>query len=98
MYQKIKKILLEDPDVENETYIVVFENFGDYALNIQILYYSMHTDYASYLQVKQRINLEILKLCEHIGVDIAFPTQTLYMQRTPKVPVKPQEVFPVHKV
>lgn len=91
--KKIKNILLEDPDVENDTYIVVFENFGDYALNIQILYYSMHTDYASYLQVKQRINMEILKLCEHIGVDIAFPTQTLYMQRTPKTPVKSGEVL-----
>lgn len=84
--KKIKKILLEDPDVENDTYIVVFESFGDYALNIQILYYSKYTDYASYLQVKQRINLEILKLCEHLGVDIAFPTQTLYMQRQSSTP------------
>ena len=78
---RIKEILKKDPDVENETYIVAFENFGDYALNIQILYFSMHTSYAPYLEVKERINLEILKLCEELGVTIAFPTQTLYMQK-----------------
>ena len=48
---RIKEILKKDPDVENETYIVAFENFGDYALNIQILYFSMHTSYAPYLEV-----------------------------------------------
>ena len=77
----IKNILYLDTDVEKETYLVTFENFGDYALNIQIYYFSLYTDYATYLQVKQRINFEILRLCEDLNINIAFPTQTLYMER-----------------
>lgn len=84
--EKIKHILSKDPDIEDDTYLVAFENFGDYALNIQILYYSMLTDYASYLHVKQRVNLELLKLCEDLGINIAFPTQTVYMQNVANTP------------
>ncbi len=77
---RIKDILEKDEGVENNTYLVAFENFGDYALNIQIIYYSIDTSYASYLQVKERINIGILQICKDLNITIAFPTQSLYIQ------------------
>ena len=79
----IKAYLEKQPDIEPETALVTFENFGDYALNIQIIYYVLKTDYPSYLTVKENINLELLGICEHLGISIAFPTQTIMVENTP---------------
>lgn len=76
----IKQILGNCNEVENETYLVNFESFGDYALNISIIYFSLETSYAPYVQVKEEVNLQILSLCEKLNIEIAFPTQTICMQ------------------
>lgn len=77
---RIKDLLAAHPDIENESFLVAFENFGDYTLNIQITYFSLRTDYASYLSIKETINIQILELCHELGVNIAFPTQTVIIE------------------
>lgn len=78
---RVKALLAAHPSVENDSFIVAFENFGDYALNIQILYFSTATSYAPYIAVKEDINLQLLALCEEMEIDIAFPTQTIVTQQ-----------------
>lgn len=77
---RIKACLQAHPTIEADTSLVAFEHFGPYALSIQIIYYVLKTDYASYLAVKEEVNLEILTICERLGVSIAFPTQTLFIE------------------
>lgn len=78
---RIKAIIAKTPHVQEGTALVAFESFGDSSLNIQVIYFSLLTDYASYLQIKESINLEILALCEELGIEIAFPTQTVYIAK-----------------
>lgn len=77
---KIKSYLEAHPTIEAGTSLVAFENFGAYALNIQIIYYVLKTDYSSYLAVKEAVNLELLAICDSLGISIAFPTQTLLIE------------------
>lgn len=74
---QIRKMLLHMEDLESETALVHFTNFGDYSLNIKIVYYTYATQYAEYLAVQERVNLNVLKICELNHIEIAFPTQTV---------------------
>lgn len=74
----IKNLIVRHPDIESNTALVHFISFGDYSLNIQIIYYTLKTDLASYSAIKEAVNLEILDLCNRYQVEIAFPTQTIY--------------------
>ncbi len=64
--------------VEKDSVLVNFIKFDDYSLNIQITYFPLLVDKKSYLQIQEDINLKILEICNRLGVEIAFPTQTLY--------------------
>lgn len=75
---EIKDLITRHPDIESDTVLVHFTSFGDYSLNIQIIYYTLKTDLSSYLTIKEAVNLEILSLCNRYQVEIAFPTQTIF--------------------
>jgi MscS family membrane protein len=75
----IKKIIEEDEEFEHSFYMVMFTEFGAYSLNIFIYCFSKTTDWAESLRVKEKFNLKIMQLVEDVGVEIAFPSQTIYM-------------------
>ncbi len=79
----IQDYLETHADIEAGSSLVTFESFGDYALNIQIIYYVLKTDYSSYLAVKETVNLALLDLHERLGITIAFPTHTLMLEKFP---------------
>lgn len=76
---QLRQIITQHSDIESDTVLVHFTNFGDYSLNIQITYYTLKTDLTSYLAIKEAINLKILEVCEAHEISIAFPTQTILM-------------------
>lgn len=74
---RIQALLNTFDQIEKETIAVHFTSFGDYSLNIQIIYYTYHTQLAPYLAIQEDVNIKLLKLCDELNVDIAFPTQTI---------------------
>ena len=94
-YEKMKKaiqileeILEERKDLE-EAKMVRFRAFGAHSLDIHVLYRVSGTDWAAYLKAEEEINLEILRRFDEEGIEIAFPTQTLYVKGTEV----PEEAF-----
>lgn len=57
-----------------------FKEFGDSSLNFEIVYYINSTEYATYMDIQQDYNFQIYEKFEEMGVDIAFPTRTLYIR------------------
>jgi small-conductance mechanosensitive channel len=57
-----------------------FKAFGDSSLNFEIVYYVNSADYAVYMDIQQDYNFQIYEKFEEMGVDIAFPTRTLYIR------------------
>lgn len=76
---QIKQMLEQFETIEKDTVLVHFNSFGDFSLNIQIMYYTYMTKLAAYLEVQEQVNLEILKICEAYQIEIAFPTQTILL-------------------
>lgn len=58
-----------------------FIAFDDFALTFETIYYVTINDYAVYRDVQQEINLKIKEVFEKDGIDMAYPTQTIYLQK-----------------
>ncbi|QFR39211.1 mechanosensitive ion channel family protein [Candidatus Gracilibacteria bacterium 28_42_T64] len=74
--------------VEDKTasgYRVNFDMFGDFSLNINATYFSLHNKvYKDYIKQKEDINLSIKEQFEKAGLDMAFPTQELIIKKEDK--------------
>ncbi|MBP3887155.1 MAG: mechanosensitive ion channel family protein [Cellulosilyticum sp.] len=77
----IKNMLAQLEGVEKDTPLVNFTSFGDFSLNIQIIYYTLTTKAAEYLAIQEQVNLELLRICEENQIEIPFPTQTILMPK-----------------
>jgi len=76
----IKKIIEEDEKFDHSFYMVKFTDFGAYSLNIFIYCFTKTTGWAESLAIKEEFNLKIMQLVEELGVEIAFPSQTIYLK------------------
>jgi len=76
----IRKILEDDAGVDPEFLVVRFEDFGASSLDIRVAYFTKATDYAGYLETRERVNLAIMRALEQLGLSIAFPTHTVYFE------------------
>jgi small-conductance mechanosensitive channel len=56
-----------------------FREYGEYSLIFENVYYVLSADYAEYMGIQQEINLRIYEAFEEMGVEFAYPTQTLYL-------------------
>jgi small-conductance mechanosensitive channel len=57
-----------------------FKEFGDSALNYEVVYFVTNQDYKIYMDVRQTINLEIFRRFQEEGIEFAYPTRTVYVQ------------------
>lgn len=58
-----------------------FKAFGDFSLNFETVYFVLVPDYATYMDTQQAINLTLMRRFEEEGIEFAYPTQTLYVNR-----------------
>ena len=59
-----------------------FKNFGDFSLNIEVVYYVIGGDYNKYMDIQQEINFKIMEAFEKEGIEFAYPTQTLFVDKS----------------
>ena len=62
--------------------IVHFNKFGDFSVNLDVVYWCKLTDFKEYAKVFQDLNLELKSRFDAEGLQFAFPTQTLYVEKT----------------
>ncbi len=71
----LKNIAASNTGIE-ENVIIGFNDFGDFALGITFIYYIKKG--ADIMQTQTDVNLEILRQFNANGLEMAFPTQTVY--------------------
>ena len=79
----IKQIIKEDHKFDHNFYMVHFTEFGDFSLNIFIYCFTKSTVWDEFLSVREEFNLKIMQLLEELDVKIAYPSQTLYIDKSP---------------
>jgi small-conductance mechanosensitive channel len=58
-----------------------FAGFGDSSLDFEVVYYVLASDYNLFMDIQQAINLEMVRRFGETGIEFAYPTRTLYMER-----------------
>lgn len=90
IYQTPKELLADIPGVVKEIIESLddtrfdrahFKEFGNSSLNFEVVYYVLLADYNVYMDRQQSINLAIFDRFAEMGVEFAYPTQTLYVAR-----------------
>ena len=82
--EEIRKMLKEHPEVHPETIYVYFERFGESSLDIFIHFFTKATERQKYLEVQEDVNLKILEILNKLEISIAFPSRTIYVEKTDK--------------
>ncbi len=58
-----------------------FKAFGDSALIFEMVYFVLDPDYNRYMDIRQAINLDVHRRFEAEGIEFAYPTQTLFLEK-----------------
>ncbi len=58
-----------------------FNSFGDFSLNFEVVYFVLSGDYKEFMNIHERIILKIKEEFEKEKISMAFPTQTLYVDK-----------------
>jgi MscS family membrane protein len=83
----IKEILKNHPHIDDEMIkLVFFDEFGSSSLDIMVYCFSDTSDWSQWLQIKQEVYLSMMRLLEDLGLQIAFPSQTVYLKHVDKFP------------
>ncbi len=60
---------------------VNFTEFGDFSLKFLVVYYVKVSDWGKYLETQEQINFAIKEAFEREGIDMAYPTSTVYVKK-----------------
>jgi small-conductance mechanosensitive channel len=58
-----------------------FLSFGNFSLDIEVVYYVLSGDYNKYMDIQQKINFAIKEEFEKRGIEFAYPTQTVFIEK-----------------
>ena len=77
----IRELVRRHPYTRKDYFHVYLNQFGASSLDILLYIFWETPDWATELRERHRFGVDVLRLTHHLGVEIAFPTQTLYMKR-----------------
>ncbi len=82
----VKEIIRQHPHTRKDYFHVALNEFGPSALEIMLYVFFVTPDWADELKERHRLAIDIIRLAKELGVEFAFPTQTLYMRQEPWTP------------
>ena len=82
--EDIKTMLEAHREVQQDRILVAFKGFGDSSQDIRILYFTKTTALDPSLRVQEDINFKIKDIVEKNGASFAFPSVSIYEEKTDK--------------
>ena len=76
----IRGILEADEHIHQDFFMVYFTDFGAYSLDILVYCFTVTTNWSEHMRVRQEVLLKIMDAVQGLGLDFAFPTQTLHLR------------------
>ncbi len=79
--RKIEALLREHEEINQELIMVRFSDFNSSSLDIFVYFFTNTTAWTEWYRIKEDINFKIIDILKNEGVDIAFPSRSLYMEK-----------------
>ncbi|WP_252315719.1 mechanosensitive ion channel family protein [Sinobaca sp. H24] len=77
---RIEETLQENDKIDNELIIVRFSEFNSFSLDIFVYFFTKATGWVDWFEAKEDINFEVMQILEEEGVEIAFPSESVYIE------------------
>jgi MscS family membrane protein len=77
--QRIEQMLRTHEEIHPDTIMVAFDQYNDSSLDILLYFFTNTTVWAEHVKIKHEINIEIMGILEEEGVEVAFPSRTIYV-------------------
>jgi MscS family membrane protein len=93
----VRELILQHPYTRKNYFHVYFNDFGGSSLNVLLYMFFETPDWSTELRERHRLAVDILRLAADLGVEFAFPSQTMYFRNedwsppTPAGPGYPEE-------
>jgi MscS family membrane protein len=85
LIQHLRELLKNTEDVDPESVIVHFVEFGASSLDIIVISQVLLPAWGDFTARKEDIYLEIMEIVEKLGLSFAFPSQSVYIENMPGV-------------
>ena len=85
----IRELIRRHPYTRKDYYHVYFNEFADASLNVLLYCFHEAPDWGTELRERHRLFNDILRLARQLGVEFAFPTQTVHLHQAPAAPAGP---------
>lgn len=86
----VRELVRRHPHTRKDFYAVYFNDFGASSLDVFLVVFFAAPDLATELRERHRLLTDILRLAERLGVEFAFPTQTLHLRRDDESALPPE--------
>lgn len=73
-------LLTAHPAIDQNFHFVHFVEFGDSSLNVQFYCFTKTAVWVEWLEARETLMLQIMDMVEQLGLEIAFPTRTVYLR------------------
>lgn len=88
--KQVHEMLVNRETVEPDSVAVLFTEFEDSALSLMIRAYIRIEDYIEAKAERHRVNVEIMRIADEAGVEMAFPSRSLYLEQMPSIGLQNQ--------
>jgi MscS family membrane protein len=94
----IRELIRKHPYTRKDYYMVYFNQFAASSLNILLYAFHETPDWATELRERHRLFVDIVRLAKRLGVEFAFPTQTVHLASAPAgISAQPEPASPPHE-
>ncbi|MEO1051276.1 MAG: mechanosensitive ion channel family protein [Bacteroidota bacterium] len=80
----LREVVNQHADTRKDYFEIHFNNMGDSALMVMFYIFFEVPSWTEELRARHEVLLEIVKLADRLGVNFAFPTQTLHVETFPE--------------
>jgi MscS family membrane protein len=77
----IRELVRQHPYMRKDYYHIYLNQLGAASLDVLVYVFWQTPDWATELRERHRFLLDCLRLAKAVGVEMAFPTQTLYLRQ-----------------
>jgi len=78
----IRELVRRHPDMRKDYFHVYANEYGAASLNVLLYVFFQTPGWPEELKARHQLFLQILRLAREVGVEFAFPTQTLHVHRS----------------
>jgi MscS family membrane protein len=86
LLERLTEMLQAREQVDPSSVQVLFATFNDSSLDVLIRCYVYLPDWLEWMQEKEKVNLAILRIVDELGLSIAFPSRSVYIETMPHLP------------